>query len=101
MTVDELEKLRANAENTLGVWVIVIFDKDGWSVKKNGSHDEDLIDSTFEQAVAKLKEWATQPKPNNLAVTLPFEEVYRLANVASGELGRACREAIAPWQGIE
>lgn len=98
MTVEDIEKLRESAANRLDSWVLVQLDEDGWDVTKSGPGTEDLRHGTIEQAVAKLKEWARPPKTASLAVTLSYEEVKRIAYAASGELGRACCEAIAPYE---
>ena len=98
MTLEDIEKLREAAANRLGSWVIVQLDEDGWDVTKSGPGTEDLRHGTVEQAIAKLKEWARPPKPDKLAVTLPYEEVFRIANIAAGKFADACREALAPYE---
>lgn len=99
MTVEELEKLRANAAKTLDEWVIVLFDEEGWDVTRGGSDEENLRDATFEQAIAKLKEWATPPKPETLSIEFPYSvvETY-LKNGCYPEIVKAFKKAIAPYE---
>lgn len=98
MTVEELEELRQKAVKTLGCWVTVFIDERGWNCSKKGNGNDDMRNGTFEQAVVKLREWARPPKPANLSITLPYEEVSRIANIAAGKFADACREAIAPYE---
>lgn len=99
MTVEELEKLRANAAKTLDEWVLVQLDEDGWDVTKPGSDDDDLRCGTVNQAIAKLKEWATPPKPKTLSIEFPYSivETY-LKNGCYPEIVRAFKKAIAPYE---
>jgi len=101
MTVDELEALIAKAESQVGK-VLIRRDeyKRTWSLIKTGLSDEDLYECTLREAAAKLREWATPPKPATLTIEVPFNNVENLANFKWLPGGRVepvaaiCREAI-------
>lgn len=104
MTVDELEALIAKAESQVGK-VLIRRDeyKRTWSLIKTGLSDEDLYECTLREAAAKLREWATPPKPATLTIEVPFSWAENRANGGGGlpqykeQVDSACREALKPW----
>ena len=70
-----------------------------WSViSTSGSTEFDLVNVTFEEAIAKLKEWA-RPKELTL-VRIPFEEAEAFAKeipTRFPSIRSACLEAVRPF----
>ena len=91
-----IEKASAQTKGDVAIW----FSYNGkWSAEKNGPESEDIEGVPFNEVVATIKEWARPPRPDTLAITLPYHEVVRLANNVTGTIGRVCSEAIAPYEG--
>lgn len=103
LTVDELEALVKRAMETLGCDIPIRRDRGGWTAFKKGPPEEDVQDATLPEVIAKLREWATPPKPATLTITVPFSWAEARAGGPSMQLGdidkvsKACREAIKPW----
>ena len=103
MTVDEIEELIVSAGKSLNCEVTLIRDDSGWRAYKKGPSNEDLHDATLPAVIAKLREWATPPKPAMLTIEVPFSWVENRANGGGGlpqykeQVDSACREALKPW----
>lgn len=104
MTVDELEALIAKVESQVGKVLIKRDEyKRTWSLVKTGLADEDLYECTLREVVAKLREWATPPKPETLTIEVPFSwawsralnEYFKEGTISA--VDAACVEAIKPW----
>ncbi len=106
LTVDELEALIAKVEKTLncnlywgrnshGTWFACPHQCDTTSDNVDGV--------TLPEVIAKLREWATPPKPATLTIEVPFSWVksrvyyeYFQPGV-SDAVDAICREALKPW----
>lgn len=107
--MEELEQLIESAiRNLKSDSVFIGKNHNGWAVTKTGSVTEDRYRATFDEAVAKLREWATPKPPNELTITLPFEACRVTSSILRAQtdcslsvdsiLGRAIIEAVAPFE---
>lgn len=103
LTVDELEALVKRAMETLGCDIPIRRDRGGWTAFKKGPPEEDVQDATLPEVIAKLREWATPPRPETLTITVPFDWVQARSSSGnykaglSEEVDNICREALKPW----
>lgn len=106
MTVDELEVLIEKVEQTLNCNLFWGRNSQGsWFAYPQRSDGRcDHVDgATLPEVIAKLREWATPPKPATLTITVPFS--WAEARISGGSFAAgsidavdtACREAIKPW----
>jgi hypothetical protein len=95
MTIDELEKLIKRAEDVLGLKLRVAREVGGdWHLTVAGPpHTLDAFGITSDQCIAKLKKWATPPKPPSLTFTVPTEHCEAI--IASVNANGCCYIASA------
>ena len=110
MTITELESLLKRAEDVLGHKLQMSKLYSGkWSIHiYAGPICNDFQDATIDECIAKLKQWATPPKPKMLPVLVPiataeFAAAFNTPGTSessahSRKLSEACREALAPYQ---
>ena len=105
MTVDELEALIAKVEIVANGKVYCGRNLDGtWFVSLNkDGRSQTLYYRSLPEIIAKLREWATPPKPETLTIEVPFSWAERRVagfGFVPGDCERVdaiCREAIKPW----
>lgn len=110
MTITELESLLKRADDVLGCRV-------GWYRNYQGAYTlrqevhplkTEVFDATLDECVARLKQWATPPKPDMLPVLVPiataeFTAEFQATGCSAGAqharvLSSLFREALKPYQ---
>jgi len=99
--MNEFVELIRKASKQIGYYIeVTCFNTGEFSLKTaKGNYNVDL--GTFEECIAKLKEWATPPKPETVTVTVPY---YAAVNAAreihsfSSAVQKAFKEAIKPYE---
>lgn len=104
--MNEFGDLIKKASKQLGCYVELTTFNDGKFALLQAGREYAVDCGTFEACIAKLKEWATPPKPETITVTVPY---YAAVNAACGTplngfvpfssaVQKAFKEAIKPYE---
>jgi len=105
MTVDEIEAVIESVSRATDKRVVIGRNDNGtWFAWLPEDPMFRRIDyKPLPEVIAKLREWATPPKPATLTIEVPFSWVENRANGGGGlpqykeQVDAACREAFSPW----